>query len=470
MHHRINRYIKLLACAVIAITLWAATDISTAPTKGWQVFSVFIAVIVSFTLRPFSMLTMVLLGLVVLTAMQTITLTQALGGYGETTVWLVLAAFIIAGGVVHTGFGRRLALVLVKVLGRSTLGLGYSLCASELLLGPAVPSNTARGGGLLAPMMDSLSRTLGSTPDGKPERAGLFLTLVAAHANLITSSMFLTGMAANPLVSKAAKDVLNIDFDWSTWALGAIVPGLIGLLLLPLLIYKLSPPTLTDARPAQQKAKEELDQMGPMKWREWVMVGTLILLLAFWSTKFLHGIGTTLVAWVGVSVLLVTRTVSWKEVLRNSKAWDTFVWLGGLLTMANLLRDYDFIAWFAGSIQEWLIGFHGVVVLILLGLIYFYSMYAFSMFTAHISAMVPTFLAVCLATNGNSLLAVALMAYFGCLCGCTTNYSTGPVVIYFGLGYVRAPKWFSVGFVVSIFHLTIWLGIGMLWWKLLGWW
>jgi DASS family divalent anion:Na+ symporter len=138
--------------------------------------------------------------------------------------------------------------------------------------------------------------------------------------------------------------------------------------------------------------------------------------------------------------------------------------------MANLLKDYGFVDWFAGTMQGLVTGFDGVAVAILLALIYFYSMYAFSMFTAHISAMVAAFLAVSLAANGAPMLTVALMAYFSCLCGCLTNYSTGPVVIYFGLGYVPVSRWFSVGFIVSIFHLIIWLGMGMLWWKLLGWW
>ncbi len=68
------------------------------------------------------------------------------------------------------------------------------------------------------------------------------------------------------------------------------------------------------------------------------------------------------------------------------------------------------------------------------------------------------------------MLTVALMAYLSCLSGCTTNYSTGPVVIYFGLGYVKAPAWFGIGFVVALFHLAIWLPLGLLWWRLLGWW
>ena len=160
MNDRLSQYGKLLACAIIAVILWLATGTNEAPEQGWHVFSVFIAVIVSFILRPFPMGNMVILGLVVLTATNTINIKEALSGYGDSTVWLVVAAFLIAGGVVHTGFGRRLAFLLVKALGRSTLGLGYAICGSELILGPAVPSNTARGGGILAPIMDSLARAL----------------------------------------------------------------------------------------------------------------------------------------------------------------------------------------------------------------------------------------------------------------------------------------------------------------------
>jgi len=414
---------------------------------------------------------MVILGLVTLTATNTITIKEALSGYGDSTVWLVVAAFLIAGAVMYTGFGKRIALKLVTLFGSTTLGLAYSLCGAELILGPIVPSNTARGGGILAPIMNSLSNALHSTPNKDPQRAGQFLTLVGSHANLITAAMFLTGMAANPLVSKAVEDIYGIDFDWGTWALGAIVPGLLGLILLPLLIYRLSRPTLNDARSAQEEAKKELKKMGDkLKWQEWVMLGVLIMLLVLWSTKFLHGMSTTLVAWVGVIVLLVSNTQNWNDIVKNEKAWDTLMWLGGLLTMANLLKEYGFIEWFEINARGWVSGFDGVTVVILLGLIYFYSMYAFSMFTAHISAMIGAFIAVCLAAGGQPLLAAGIFAYFSCLCGCLTNYSTGPVVIYFELGYVQVQKWFSIGFLISLFHIVIWLGVGLLWWKVLGWW
>lgn len=193
-------------------------------------------------------------------------------------------------------------------------------------------------------------------------------------------------------------------------------------------------------------------------------------MLLLWSTKSLHGMNATLVAWIGISILLFTRTQTWEEIVRNSQAWDTLIWLGGLLTIANMLKEFGLVEWFANKMQTMLSGMDGLAVVIVLALIYFYSMYAFSMLTAHIFALAAVFFSVALSTGAPVLLTVGLLAYFSNLCACTTNYSTGPVVIYFGQGYVKPNRWFSIGFLVSLFHMSIWLTIGLAWWKFLGWW
>jgi len=463
-------YLKLGICVLIGVILWFLPIPESVPRQGWRILSVFIPVIISFIIRPFPIGAMVLFGLVTLTITGTITMDEALTGYGNKTVWLVVAAFLIAGSVIKTGFGRRIALILVSRFGKSIIGLGYAIVGSELILGPIVPSNTARGGGILAPITRSLSETLESFPDDHPEKAGSYLTLVGAHANLITAAMFLTGMAANPLLAEAASDIFNIDFSWGMWALGSIAPGILGLALLPIFIKYLSRPTLTDTRAAQKKAKEDLKEMGNWTTHEKIMAFVFIGMLILWSTKYFHGMGATMVAWIGLSILVLTRTQLWNDIVSNSSAWDTLIWLGGLLTMANMLKDYGLVNWFAETMQIWVSDIGGVTVVIVLALIYFYSMYAFSMLTAHISALVAAFFVVAFGVGAPGLLTVALLAYFSNLCACTTNYSTGPVIIYFGLGYVDSPKWFKTGFLVSLFHIAIWLTVGMAWWKLLGWW
>lgn len=454
----------------VAEAVQPGTEQLAAGTRAWRLFAVFATVIVAFLLRPFPMGPVTLAGLVLLAATGTLTTKQAMYGYGDTTTWLVVAAFLIAGCVLRSGLGRRLALLLVKWWGRSTLGLAYSQCAAEALLGSVIPSNTARGGGLLAPISGSLSEALDSTPLESPDVAGRYLTLVGAQANLIASSMYLTGMAANPLAAGAAREIFNIEFGWLTWLQGSVVPCLVALLLMPLFLAWLVPPTRRDTQAARQRAVEQLRAMGRLTRREWILAGVLLALIGLWASEPLHGRDATLVAWAGVVVLLLSGAESWEDATRNAAAWDTLIWLGGLLTMAGALNEFGFVQWGAQIMQGWVAGLDGLMVVFLLTVIYLYSMYGFSMLTAHITALTLAFFTVARSAGAPPMLTVALLCYFSTLCACLTNYSSGPIIIYFGLGYVSAPRWFGVGFLMSLFYLAIWFSVGMAWWKVIGWW
>ncbi|NNE92109.1 MAG: DASS family sodium-coupled anion symporter [Verrucomicrobiales bacterium] len=478
-----RRWISLAICLAVGAAIWFSPVPEGVTENGWHVLAVFVATILSFILRPYPMGTMVLTGILILVLTHSFVdetsekpskeaLAYALAkSYGDTTVWLVVAAFLISGAVIQTGFGKRIALVLIRLLGRTKLGLAWGIGAAELVLGPFVPSNTARGGGIVAPIVDSLCRTLANNDEGKRRNSvSSFLILTGAHANLITAAMFLTGMAANPIVSKAADEVADVNFDFVTWLSGSIVPGLIGLFLLPVFLRMLVKPSGIDVGAARGKASDELDAMGKMTRNEWILLGVFVLMLSLWCTARLHGIHTTVVALGGVVIILLTGVQNWKDMAKNHAAWDAMIWLGGLVMMAVALREFGVITWFAENAKGWVGEFNPLTATLALALIYFFSMYAFSMLTGHINAMVAAFIAVAVGVGAPPLLIVALLAYFSNLCGSLTHYSTGPVVIYFGMGYIEAPRWLKIGFLVSLFHLVIWLGIGLPYWKLLGWW
>ena len=454
----------------IGFFLWLLGPPTGLEHDAFLMFIIFISTIGSLLLRVVPMAMSVLIGLSFSIVIDLIPLKDALKGFGDSTTWLVVIAFLIAGVIMETGLGRRLSLMCIDMLGRSIMGLGYAICASELILGPLVPSNTARGGGIIAPIVDSMSRALGSEPERSPKSAGEYLHLVGAHANLITAAMFLTGMAANPLIARAAQDVFQVDFDWSTWAIGGIVPGLVGLAGLPIIMMYLSPPTIHSIDPVRKRISLDIADLGPWTWQERYMVLILGSMLLLWSTKAIHGWGTTTVALLGLVLILVFKVESWDQLVKNHKAWDTLIWLGGLLTLATAIKDLGFISWFSDHVDQGLEGLAPFGLLIILALIYFYSMYLFSMLTAHIAALAGAIFVVASDTNLDPYLIIGVIAYSSSLCGCLTNYSTGPIIIYFGNGYSKPKTWFKIGLLISFYHLTIWFVVGSLWWKFIGWW
>ena len=465
-----NKRIRLAACVLLAAVLWFIPPPAGLERESWRILAVFAGVIAGLLLRPYPMGVAVMLGLVALIATKTVSVDQALAGYGDSVVWLVAAAFLFAHSVVDSGLGKRIALTLAGWWGGAMIGLGYAVCGAELLLGPFIPSNTARGGGVLSPIVRSLAEALDSRPDRNPERAGRYLIQVGAHANLIAAAMFLTGMAANPLAAQEASKILNVELTWGVWALGALVPGLVGLAVLPWLLLFLVQPILRDTRPAQEAAKAQLREMGPWSRKEIGVAAVFAAVILLWASKPVHGLGSTAVAWIGVAALLAFRMETWDAVIQNSGAWDAVVWLGGLLTMANLLRDRGAADWFAQQSGQLVSGLGGIQAAVLLALIYFFSMYGFSMLTGHIAALAGVFFAAALQAGAPPMATAVLLAYFSNLCGALTNYSTGPVVIYFSFRYVPADRWFRNGFAVALLHIAVWLGIGGVWWKALGWW
>jgi len=461
---------KKLIPIIFGLLLWIIGPPIGLTPSAYHIFVIFLSVILSLLIRAIPLAVSVLSGLIISILLNILTLKDALKGYADSTTWLVVIAFLISGIIIHTGLGKRISLICIRTFGNSITGLGYGICVAEFILGPLVPSNTARGGGILAPIVDSISQSLGSSPLKSPEKAGQYLHLVGAHANLITAAMFLTGMAANPLISKAAMDIFQIEFDWVTWALGSIIPGIIGLVLLPILIHFCSKPTIQSIESIHKKIQTEIQQLGAWSKNEIITAIILGLMLILWITKTIHGLGTTTVALLGLVVLLILNTISWDQIVKNHKAWDTLIWLGGLLTLANSLKDLGFISWLSNSLQQSFSNLTPILLLIIFAIIYFYSMYVFSMLTAHIIALSSAVFLVLSGIDINPVIIVAIIAYFSNLCGCLTNYSTGPVIIYFGNGYVQPSSWFKIGFIVSIFHIIIWLGIGSIWWKIIGWW
>lgn len=467
--------LRWLPVVAVAGGMLAAGPPAGVTAKGWLFAAVFAATIIGFLSRPLAM------GSLVLVALVALLLSGAFGrgadavetmaaGFSDATVWLVVAALLLSGTVVRSGFGRRIALLLIRALGGTTLGLGYAVAGSELLLGPIIPSNTARGGAVMAPIVNALVLALGATPDNSRRRTGGYLMLCGSHSNLIASAMFFTGMAANPQLGTFARDELGVVWNWATWLKGSWLPGLVGMGLLPWLLYLLHPPELTRSPAARKEADDELRAMGAWSFRQ-IAVGALLgAMVVGWATEPFHGVHAAGIALLGIVCVMVFHLDDWRELTGDRVAWDALIWLGGLVTMARQLEANGVIAWFAKGMQEQVAGISGVSAAIVLALIYFFSMYGFSMLTGHIMAMAAAIFIIGKAAGSPPMLLVALISYFSTLCGCLTNYSTGQVVIYSGMGYVSTRRWFAVGLAVGLFHLAVWLGVGMPYWRLLGWW
>lgn len=439
-------------------------------TASWRLLAVFAATVVGMIVQPIAGGAMVLLGVTTIALIGVMPIGQALSGYADPVVWLVLAAFFMSRGMIKTGLGRRIAFHLIRTIGHRSLGLAYSLIITDMLLGTFIPSTGARSGGIIFPIAKSLAEAYDSRPGPTAERLGAFLMALIYQCEVIICAMFLTGQASNPLIAKFAAQETGIELSYSSWAIGAIIPGLASMIIIPLLIYKIFPPEIKRTPAAAEFASKELREMGPMKFEEMLMMMVFMLTALLWMTTAWHQIHYSVVAMVGISVLLISGVLTWEDALSERGAWDVFIWYGGLVLMADALSKTGITEMFAASVAGLTTGFMWWGALAVLLLIYFYAHYGFASITAHATAMYIPFLVVILKAGAPPALAVMLLAYCSNLMAGLTHYGTTPGPIYFGAGYVRQQTWWRIGLIASIPNILIWSSLGALWWKLLGWW
>ena len=460
----------LLIVVLIGTAIWFVPAPTGVGERAWQLLAVFVATIVGLITKPLPMAAVALLGITATAVTGILSIDEALSGFGNKTIWLIVIAFFISRGFIKTGLGARIAYLFVAVVGKRTLGLAYGMAATDLVLAPAIPSNTARAGGVIFPIVRSIAKSFDSDPDdGTARRIGTFLIKSAFQVNVITSAMFLTAMAANPIAAGLAGD-LGIDVTWTGWAVAALVPGLISLLVVPWLLYVLISPEIKETPSAPRMAWEQLAEMGKVKRGEWMMAATFVTLLLLWIFANALALHATSVAFVGLGILLVSGTLTWEDILQERGAWNTLVWFSALVMMARYLNELGLIPWFGETMSGFVGAFGWITAFLIISLGYFYSHYFFASNTAHVTAMYTAFLVVAVAVGTPPLLAALVLGFFSSLFGSMTHYGAGPAPVLFGSGYVDMGTWWKLGGMISVVNIIIWLGIGGLWWKLIGVW
>ncbi len=435
--------------------------------RGWDLFAIFIATTIAIILRPFPMGVTAIFSLTFTVATHVLSFAEAFSGFSNDVVWLVVFAFFVARGFISTGLGNRLAYKIMSILGKNSLGLGYGLVATDLILAPAIPSVTARAGGIVFPIVKSLAEVFtGSSHDPK---MGGFLTLTAFQGSVITSAMFLTAMAGNPLIVELARGQ-GIEITWSGWAIAAIVPGMLSLISVPYLLFWMISPTIRKTPHAREMAAQKLRELGPVKMKEWIMFGTFLLLIFLWIIgPFIH-MKAPIAAMIGLVILLSSGILKWKDVIEESSAWDTFIWFATLVTLSGFLNQFGLTTWFSRAVVSHVSGLNWMIGFSVVSLVYFYSHYFFASSVAHIGAMYAPLLIVSVALGTPPELAVLTLAFFSNLYAGLTHYGSGPAPILFGTGYVSVGTWWKFGFIISLWNIAIWMIVGGLWWKILGLW
>lgn len=460
---------KIIAVIPLYLILLALLSLTQLDGASSHLLTTFILTIILIVFKPYPMGALAFFGLSYCLFFDLISLKEGLSGFSSPVVWLVLSAFFISKGMTKTGLGTRMGLIFIYFFGRTPLSLAYSLTFAELLIAPTIPSVTARSAGVVYPIITNLAQSLGSQPDAgeSARKIGTYLTLVTFQITVVTSAMFLTAMAGNPLLAQLTNQVTGSDLvTFSSWVKMSIIPGLLSCLLIPWVILKLEPPTLKSVAGAREFARNKLEQMGSISFDEKIMIGVMAYLLVGWIFGDYFSLHAVTVALVGLSVLILLNVLNWSDITEEKMAWDTFIWFSILLMMASALKNKGVIDYGAQVLIQLSSGVEPLYAIAGLTLVYFYSHYFFAMTTAHVSAMFLPFAATIYALGTGNEAYLWQLIFLSNLFGGLTHYSIGPAPILYAFGYVSLSKWWKVGFLISLLNLFVWCVIAPFAWDL----
>jgi L-tartrate/succinate antiporter len=434
---------------------------------AWHFFALFVAVVAALVTEPLPGPAVGLLGVSLAAAFVLVGQTPAdamrwaLSGFSNDIVWLMFSANMFALGYDATGLGRRIALHLVKALGKRTLGLGYAVALSDLVLAPVMPSNTARSGGTIYPVVKNIPPLYGSTPDQNPRKIGAYLMWTGFATTCVTSSMFITALSPNLLAVQIAGTIAHVQVTWSSWLIGFLPVGILLFAATPLLTYFFCPPEIKRGDEVTRWASAELSLVGPITQGELTMALLVLAALLSWIAGG-RWVAPVTVGLVAISIMLLAKVVSWDDIAANKKSWSALIWLATLVTMADGLNIVGFLRWFANRSTSLVATAPPIAFIVAIVSLFFVVHYFFASTTAHTVALLPVFLAAVLGVHGLPTKAITLMLlYSSGLMGVLTPYATGPAPVWYASGYIPAKDFWRLGAIFGLIYLAALLGLGL---------
>ncbi len=472
--------------AIVPIALTILIALCPAPAGlekyAWYCFAIFAGVIMGLVLEPLPSGAMGLVGIAVVATLSrwvlfspaelakpdfkatSAAINWALTGFANSTVWLVFSAFMFAVGYEKTGLGRRIALLLVRAMGRRTLTLGYAVTFADLILAPFTASNSARSGATIFPIIQNIPPLYDSKPfDPSSRRIGGFIMWTALAATCVTSTLFLTALAPNVLAVELTRKIAKVDITWGQWFMGLLPVGVILILAVPALTYWLYRPEVKEAAEVPAWAAKELSAMGRVKRNE-IVLGLLVSLALVLWVFFNEWIDPATVGILVTVLMLVLKVVTWNDLIGNKAGWNTLILLATMVSLAGAMLKVGVIGWVAKNVAGSLTGISPTVAVCVLVTVFFVIHYMFASITAHTTAVLPVFLAAGLGIAGVPVAKFALLLAGSLgIMGIITPYATGPGPIYYGSGYIPAKDFWRLGLIFGAIFLGVLLLVGMPW-------
>lgn len=465
MAGRQRTFVARAVTVALVAALWWSPPPGELTVQTWRLFAIFAGAIFSVVIGALPILTASVFAIAIAVLTGLLRPDEAYAGFGNGTILLIIVAFLVAGAVVKCGLGARGGHWMVSRFGRSTLGLSYSIFLLDAVIAPAFPSNTARSG-VLYPLALSLADAAGAAPD-RPERRrlGAFLMFSGITSLSVSSALWLTAMAANPLGAEVAGK-FGVDMGFGRWLVASTVPTICAMALLPYILYRIIGPEVRETPDAPAAARKALAALGPLSRAEWTVLIVFVGMVMLWAGAATFGLDSTAIAFLGLGALLATGVITPADIAGQGDVLATFIWFAVLFTLSSQLNTLGFMEFLGSRLADALAGLAAPTAGLILVVAYIALHYLFVSQTAHLLALFGVFLEVGVRLGVNpAVLAFQLLFatnYFSVI----TPQGSSANLLFAGSGYLSQGDLYKLGLITTAISFVIYAVVGTPWLRL----
>ena len=465
MNSRRRTLVAQGAAAALLVLLWWSAPPTGLSLQAWRLFAIFATAIAAVVIGALPILTASVFAVALAVLSGVLAPADAYAGFGNATILLIVIAFLVADAVVKCGLGTRGGHWVVSRFGRSTLGLSYSIFLLDAVIAPAFPSNTARSG-VLYPLTISLAEAAGAKPDRVDRRRlGAFLMYSGIASLSVSSALWLTAMAANPLGTEIARGV-GVEIGFGQWLLAACVPTLCAIALLPFMLYRIIGPEVQATPEAPAAARRALAALGPLTRQEWIVLVVFVVMVALWGAAATLGLDSTAIAFLGLGALLATNAITLSDIAKQGDVLATFIWFAVLFTLSSQLNALGFMEFVGGRLAAALGGLAAPTAGLILVVAYILLHYLFVSQTAHLLALFGVFLDVGVKLGVNPLVLTFQLLFATNYFSLITPQGSSANLLFAGSGYLSQGDLYKWGVITTAVSFLIYAVVGTPWLRL----
>lgn len=462
---KIKWWAILLAFAAMAGIVWLTPEVKGLAVAGKKSLAVAVFAIIIWMTQAIEDALSGLLIIFLLAALGATSLAGAYSGYSNTSLWLIVIGFIMAGCMEKSGLSKRIALVLVNSAGGSASKVYWAVAAVMAILSFLVPSITAR-----TLLMLPIILGIGQAFDAKQGQSNIVkaLIFIVAMSGTMMSIGVLTAHVGNPITVGLIEAAAKKTISWSEWfRIGG--PPAFALAFTSIFVIKaMWPPEIKNLGQGQEYVRRELEAMGKLTSLEFYTLGVFMITLLLWATDSMHKVNVVIVGMLAVILLLWPGkgVMSWKEA-QQKVPWNVFVLYGAGLSMGTALVTSGAAKWLAGTMLGPIVNMsHSMQMIILIWVATLLQVF-FTGGGPKTTALTPIVIAHAVAINADPLV-------FALILGMNMQHqyllpvSNMPNAVAMGTGHVSSTELMKTGAVMSILAAVFMSLMVVTYWSWLG--